>query len=125
MNKGRVLILAMGLAVMTASAPAVADGDAAAGEKYFKKKCRMCHSVEADKHKGGPSLAGIYGRKAGTTSFKRYKGLKDSDIVWDEDNLDQFLENPAKFLGKKSSMNVKTKKAGNRADVVEYLETLK
>lgn len=125
MNKGRVLVLAMGLAVMTASAPAVAGDDAAAGEKYFKKRCRMCHSVKADKHKLGPSLAGIFGANAGTTSFKKYKGLKDSDIVWDEDNLDQFLENPKKFLDKKSSMTFKTKKAGDRADVVEYLKTLK
>ena len=57
---------------------------AADGAKVFKK-CAACHSTEAGKHKVGPSLAGVVGRKAGTAEGfeKRYKGLKDADWSWD------------------------------------------
>ena len=71
-------------------------------------------------------MAGIVGRKAGTASgFKRYKGLKGSDITWDEASLDKWLTNPKKFIGKRTSMGFKLKKAGQRADVIAYLKTLK
>ena len=39
-------------------------GDAAKGEQVFRK-CRACHSLETGKNTVGPSLAGVFGRKAG------------------------------------------------------------
>mgnify|MGYP000533458004 CR=1 FL=1 len=94
-----------------------------AGEKIFKKQCSKCHTLEPGKHLVGPSLANIFGKQAGTSDFKRYKGLKDTDIVWDEENLHGWLENPKKFLGKKTSMNNKIKKAEDRDAVIEFLKT--
>ncbi|NQU58984.1 MAG: c-type cytochrome [Rhodospirillales bacterium] len=84
----------------------------------------MCHSTDAEKHKGGPSLAGIFGSKAGMTSYLKYKGLKGFDAVWDEKSLDQFLANPKKFVGAKT-MAYKLKKEDERAAVIEYLKTIK
>ena len=39
-----------------------AEGDAKQGEAVFKKHCAVCHTMEADKNKIGPSLHGIVGR---------------------------------------------------------------
>ncbi len=119
--------LAMGLAaaVAFASGTALAGGDAGEGEKVYAKKCKLCHSAKGVEKGLGSPLAGIVGAKAGATDFKKYKALKGSDIVWTEDNLDKFLADPKGFLGKKSSMSGKIKKADQRAHLIAYMKTLK
>ncbi len=124
MRMNTLLTLGLGLAIATVGSSAFAGGDAANGKKIFNKRCKLCHSTESGKNKMGPYLAGIFGAKSGTTTFSKYKGLKGSNYVWNEKNLDQFLANPKKFVGKRS-MSFKLKKANERADVIEYLKTLK
>lgn len=126
MKKGQFLALFAALGLAIASAPAIASSD---GEKVFKKRCKACHSTEAGKNKVGPSLAGIIGRKAGTADgFKRYKGLKDIDVTWDEASLDEWLTDPKAFVKKlgqkRTSMSFKLKKEDDRKAVIEYLKTL-
>ena len=104
---------------------ALAGGDTSRGKMLYAKKCNPCHSIKAGVNKMGPSLTGIFGKQAGTSNFKKYKGLKGSDTVWNQENLDKFLANPKKFVGKKTGMNSRLKGADNRADVIEYLKTLK
>lgn len=99
---------------------------AADGEAVFKK-CKACHTLEAGKHRVGPSLAGVVGRKAGTAEgYNRYKGLKDADWVWTEDELMAYLEDPTKFTkdksGQRSAMGFKLKKEDERKAVIEYLK---
>ena len=75
--------------------------------------------------KSGPSLAGVFGRQAGTVEgYTKYKALKASDIVWDEANLDGWLANPKKFIGKSTPMSYKLKKEKDRAAVIKYLKGL-
>jgi len=105
------------------SVPATASGDPGDGAEFFKKRCKSCHTTEAGKHKSGPSLAGVVGRKAGSTDFAKYTGLKGSEVVWDEESLDKFLADPKKFVGAKS-MAYKVKKEEDRTNVIEYLKTL-
>ena len=129
MRKEKFVALALAAGMALASGSALAAGDAAKGKKVFNK-CKACHSIKAGKTKVGPSLAGVVGRKAGTASgFKRYKGLKGADWTWDEALLDEYLIDPKKFAkartGKRTSMGFKLKKAGQRADVIAYLKTLK
>lgn len=114
---------AVALVMAMTSAPV----QAADGEKVYKK-CKACHALEAGKHKVGPSLAGIVGRKAGTADgYKRYKGLKGADWAWDEASLDAYLTDPTKFTkektGKRSSMGFRLKKAEDRKAVIEYLKS--
>ncbi|HEX5092652.1 MAG TPA: c-type cytochrome [Burkholderiales bacterium] len=74
---------------------ALAAGDVNRGARVFQA-CAACHSLEPGRHLTGPSLGGIWGRKAGTeTDFRRYsEALKRSDIVWGETTLDRWVANP-------------------------------
>jgi len=128
MTKGKLLMLAAAAAIALAAGPSFA-GDAKKGEKVFKK-CKACHTMKAGKHKVGPSLHGVFGRKAGTAEgYKKYRGLVDADWSWDEATLDEFLINPKKFTKKRSgikaAMVFKLKKEKDRANIIEYLKTVK
>jgi cytochrome c len=74
---------------------AVAAGDAQRGARAFQA-CAACHTLEPGRHMTGPSLAGIWRRKAaGEAGFQRYsEALKRSGIVWSETTLDKWLSNP-------------------------------
>jgi cytochrome c len=77
------------------AAPALAAGDIQRGAQVYRA-CAACHTLEAERHLTGPSLAGLWGRKAGAlASFLRYSpGLKKSGIVWNAKTLDAWLSNP-------------------------------
>jgi len=110
------LIAALGATLISGTAMA----DTAKGEKIFKRKCGACHSFE--ENGTGPNLKGVIGRKAGSTDFPKYKGLKGADFVWDEASVDGWLTNPKKFIGKPTSMAVKLKKEKDRTAVIAYLK---
>ena len=74
MKKFAVLTVGFGMLTALAAAPAMAAGNAEAGEKVFNK-CRACHQVgETAKNSVGPELNGLFGRKSGTAA-----GYKFSD----------------------------------------------
>ena len=99
-------------------------GDAANGEKLFKK-CAACHLVDKEKHKTGPHLVNLFGRTAGTSEgYKRYsKAIKASGIVWDEESLDGFLAKPKAYLKGTKMAFAGLKKDSDRADIIAYLKT--
>jgi cytochrome c len=92
------LLVALGLLCSVAPA-AAAEGDAAAGAKAFRL-CAACHSLRPDVNMSGPSLAGVWGRKAGSlSSFPRYSpALAGAGIVWNGQTLDAWLTDPAGFI---------------------------
>jgi cytochrome c len=129
MRMAVLLAFAAAVALAAASGPALA-GDAAAGEQVFKRVCTTCHSVEPGVNKTGPSLANIYGLKAGSTNFPRYKGLVGADFTWDSENLDAYLADPKAFVlantqNKTTAMTYALKNPEQRQDVIAYLQTLK
>src|SRR5215475_6176384 len=69
------------------------------GARVFRA-CAACHSLEKDRNMTGPSLAGVWNRKAGSLdSFPRYSdAMKLSGITWDEQSLDEYLKNPSEFM---------------------------
>jgi cytochrome c len=94
------LLLAAVMAAAAAATPSFGADEAAAGDPQrgaqVFRACAACHSLQPDKSMTGPSLAGLWGRKAGTlSSFMRYSpALRSSDIVWDDQTLDSWLKDP-------------------------------
>lgn len=135
MPKPSTLFLAAAALTMLAAVPARAAGDVAAGEKTFKK-CEICHTATAGKTKPtGPNLLGVVGRKAGTTDFRYSDAMKkasEKGLIWDEKNLNAYLEDPHKFLGDylgdpkaMNKMAFSLKNPKEREDVIAYLKSLK
>ena len=122
--KGRILTatLALAFAAALGSGAALAEGDAEAGKKVFKK-CKACHTFDPGKKKIGPHLKGVVGRKAGSVEGYKYsKAFREIDLTWDEANLDQFLTKPKAFVKKTKMTFSGLKKESQRADVIAYLK---
>jgi cytochrome c len=101
-----------------------AVGDAAAGEKVFKK-CKACHVVNKEQNRTGPHLFNLIGRPAGSLEgYKKYsKVMKNSGIVWDEETLDAYLKAPKKYLKGTRMAFVGLKKDTDRSNVITYIKT--
>ncbi len=122
--KGGILTatLALAFAAALGSGAALAEGDAEAGKKVFKK-CKTCHTFDPGKKKIGPHLKGVVGRKAGSVEGYKYsKAFREIDLTWDEANLDKFLTKPKAFVKKTKMSFSGLKKESQRADVIAYLK---
>jgi cytochrome c len=76
------------------AASAAAAGNAARGKEVFQR-CTVCHSLAAGENGIGPSLHGLFGRKAGTVpDYNFSKAMRNSGIVWNETALQKFLADP-------------------------------
>ncbi len=117
--------LVLGVIFAVASTSAYAGGDAARGEKVFKK-CKACHTIKAGaKHRVGPNLHGVFGRTSGTAKGYKYsKAMKEAAIVWDEETLDKFLTKPRKFVKKTKMTFPGLRKEKDREDVIAYLKKM-
>tara|TARA_B110000444_G_C18632169_1_gene497350 strand:- start:188 stop:694 length:507 start_codon:yes stop_codon:yes gene_type:complete len=96
------------------------------GGFIFRQRCAVCHSKkEGVKLAYGPHLAGIYGRKVGTTDwFRQSSALKQADFRWDDAKLDSFLQDPKKAIpGVKTNVVVRFKRS--RTALIAYLKSLK
>lgn len=126
MYKRPFLVIAVVLAT-TASLPVIAAGDAKKGESLFAQECSDCHSATAGKHKKGPSLFGVDGRKAGTIAdYANYSdALKQSGLVWAADTIDAYITHPRKFLPGGRMRYDGLSDSAARADVIAYLQSLK
>jgi cytochrome c2 len=102
--------------------PARADGDAARGEQRFKE-CAACHSVAQGSNNVGPSLAGLFGRAAGSLADFRYSNaMRKSGITWTPQTLDEFLADPQKRVPANRMPYAGLTDAAARADLIAYLE---
>jgi cytochrome c2 len=111
--------------LMIAIWPALAQ-DAENGEEVFKK-CRTCHQVgDTAKNSVGPVLNGIIGRKAGSIEGFSYspanKEAGSNGLVWTEEILFKYLENPMTFMPKTKMIFPGIKDAQDRKDVIAYLK---
>jgi cytochrome c len=110
------------LSVQLTTATALADGDPAKGKQIFNK-CMVCHSIEQGVNKIGPSLHGVFGRKAGTLAGYNYTdAMKNSGLTWDEATLDKYLTNPRKMVPGTRMVFVGLPKEQDRLDVIAYLK---
>lgn len=95
------------------------------GRRAFSA-CAVCHSVKQDGgHRVGPNLFGVYGRKAGIADgFAYSSGLRTSGVVWTDETLNAYLENPQDFIrGNRMSFAGESDPQTRRA-IIAYLKTL-
>jgi cytochrome c len=113
--------LAMLITALTA-ATARADGDAARGEARFQD-CAACHKLEAGANNVGPSLHGIFARGAGELSDFRYSpAMKRSGIAWTPEALGKFIADPQSIVPGNRMPYAGMASAGDRADLIAYLQ---
>lgn len=113
---------ALGLVGLTASGP-VAAQDLKAGESLFER-CVACHTVaQGDRNRAGPNLWGVFGSTAGQRDigYAFSNALKDSELVWNEETMSAYLENPRKVIPKTRMTFPGMKNPDQRADVIAYL----
>ncbi|HXO70124.1 MAG TPA: c-type cytochrome [Bradyrhizobium sp.] len=101
---------------------AYADGDAARGEAKFQD-CAACHKLEAGANNLGPSLHGIFTRKAGELADFRYSpAIKRSGITWTPETLDKFITDPQAVVAGNRMPYAGMASASDRADLIAYLQ---
>ena len=108
-----------------AAAAATAAGDADAGSAVFKGHlCFACHSFEAGHNGAGPSLAGVFGRKAGQApGFAYSDGLKNSGITWNEESIGKWVQGPQGVVPDAKMMLAKpVTDPKERADLIAYIK---
>jgi cytochrome c len=138
--RGKLFAAALLLTVPAAAVQAQEAGDAAAGEKAFRK-CMACHKVgEGAKNLVGPMLNNVIGRKAGSTEGFRYSPLNvaagEAGLVWTEEHIIEYLPDPNAYLKKyltdsgkpelakgATRMTFRLKDEKERRDIVAYLKT--
>ena len=115
-----VVVAAVAMALTFSAAQAA---DLKKGKKVFKK-CKACHTLKAGgKHKIGPNLNGVFGRKAGMADgYKFSSAMKASGIVWDDANLDKYLTKPKKLVPKTKMAFAGLKKKSQRDNIIAYLK---
>ncbi len=110
------------VALLAAAGAARADGDAARGEKQFVE-CATCHTLERGVNNVGPSLFGLFGRKAGEIADFRYSpALKKSGITWTPQTLDTYFADPQQQVPGNRMPYAGLPDAAARADLIAYLQ---
>ena len=109
-------------AYLAAAGMARADGDTARGEKKFEE-CAACHKIAPGEDNVGPSLHGVFGRKAGTlTDFRYSPALKGSGITWTPKTMDAYVADPQKAVPANRMPYSGIPDARDRADLIAYMQ---
>jgi len=108
----------------TASASATPT-TAAVTEPAAFAVCKACHAVEPGKHGIGPSLAGIWGEKAGDVpGFEFSQQMKDSGLVWNQASLDRYLTDPRGTVPGTKMAFGGVSDAAKRQAIIDYIKGL-
>lgn len=117
--------LALAALVLTVSSASAQDGDPERGAMVFRK-CQACHAIGPDaRHKVGPHLNDLFGRRAGgLEDFQYSQGLRRAGLdgmVWNRDKLDIYLDNPKNLVSGTNMRFRGLKDVQDRHDVIVFL----
>lgn len=88
-------------------------------------QCAACHSTERGENGIGPSLAGVFGRRAGALpGFAFTQAMKDSGLTWNQANLARYLTDPRGVVPGTTMAYAGVKDAAQRQALINYLKTL-
>ncbi|KAF5327577.1 hypothetical protein D9619_004342 [Psilocybe cf. subviscida] len=99
-------------------------GDSGKGASLFKTRCAQCHTLAAgEPNKVGPNLHGLFGRKTGQVEGYSYTAANvNKGVVWEEETLFEYLENPKKYIPGTKMAFAGLKKEKDRNDLITYLK---
>jgi cytochrome c len=98
-----------------------ADGDPVRGEARFQE-CAACHKLEAGANEVGPSLHGVFTRRAGELADFRFSpAMKRSGIVWTPETLEKYIADPQAMVPANRMPYAGMTGANDRADLIAYL----
>ncbi|QSI34354.1 c-type cytochrome [Variovorax sp. RKNM96] len=87
--------------------------------------CAACHTAQGAAAIG-PSLAGVVGRKAGSSpGFGYSRAMKNAQIIWDDNSLAAFLSDPQQAVPGNRMPFAGVPDPGEVAELVRYLKTLR
>lgn len=116
------LVAAAFLLISALVTTAHAEGDATRGEARFQE-CAACHKLQAGANEVGPSLHGIFSRKAGELPDFRYSpAMKRSGIGWTPETLDKYITDPQALIPANRMPYAGLSNASDRADLIAYLQ---
>ncbi len=82
-----------------------------------------CHMVDQEQNRVGPHLVGIMRREAGAVEGFNYSdAMKEADIVWDEQTLDEYLADPRGYIPGNRMAFPGLREEEERANVIAYLK---
>lgn len=105
----------------------VAEASPAAGQAPASfGQCVSCHAVKAGVNGVGPTMFGVFGRKAAAEPGYPYSDqLKAANLTWDEATLDKWLTGPMQMVPGTKMVFPGMPDAAKRKEVIDYLKTLK
>jgi cytochrome c2 len=113
--------------VLVALASTATAGDAAKGEKVFKK-CQACHAVgDGAKNKVGPHLNDLFGRTAGEIDGYKYSNAMikagEDGLVWDMETTRTYLAKPKAMIKGTKMAFAGLRKDADLDNILAYLAT--
>jgi cytochrome c len=121
-------------AALSALHPASAEEMEALSEQEMRRgkilflQCRACHALTPGDNGGkiGPSLAGVFGREAGSAEyFDAYSSaLRSAGHVWDPETMDRWLAGPAEMVPGTSMVFAGISDQAQRQLLVRYLAVI-
>src|SRR5262249_17976228 len=117
------IIVASFLMFLFGTYVAFSEGNSTRGQRVFGA-CAACHSLQPEQNMTGPSLAGLWNRKAGSlTSFSRYSSaLKSANIIWNDKTLDEWITDPQHLVPGNEMTFDGIRDARQRADLLAFLK---
>ena len=96
------------------------------GARIFQR-CYACHSLDpSERHLPGPTLRGVFGRRAGTLDgFDYSQAIREAGrhgLVWSEETLDRFLEDPEVLVPGVRMGGVRLRDPGERRTLIRWLQ---
>ena len=105
--------------------PTAAATAAAVSRPASFAQCAVCHKTEPGETGIGPSLAGVFGARAGhVAGFKYSQAMLDSGLTWNQATLDRYLTDPKAVVPGTTMAFGGVKDATKRAEIIAYLKTL-
>lgn len=116
-------VLGTATLLAVSAAPAVAEGNASAGEQQFRR-CAACHQIGGTPPRPtGPNLTSVVGRAIASVPGYNYSDeiSSRSNEVWTDELLAEYIIDPTTFIGGRSRMPAQRLREEQLADLIAYL----